>query len=372
MDRSSLNALTVKQAAELLALRREAARTVNGLVKQSDIGEQLGQYKDQVGQWLGDLWNANPNYEQAAQSGQLGQFWDETTRESIRNALLGGAAGGGLGALKSVVSGDDELLNNMLTGGMLGAAAGGGGTAAYRGLQSVYGPSPTELQDQAKQQEAETQYQDTLGKATQPDSNMGERTLGATAAAMKGRLGDLGEIAQKAYKPGVISRTVSELGETLGSGQGLSGFDLNAVQGGPQDKMFGTTDLAIGGGLAGLGLGKLHNRAAMARRLKGATPEQLNAAGFYPEQQAGIRAARDPNFFRRPSPGRAMSEMTYRGLSGNYQPFNFRQKYRRFMGRGRRAMPYGLGLLGALAGAYEGSKGVNEPSGTQQMMQWLQ
>lgn len=109
-------AITIDQAAEMLAQRRFASAQVGGLVKAAD-------WKDTT-------------------------FGTDMGTGTLRNTLIGGGLGAGIGALSGYANADEDdgmggALRGAVRGGVSGGALGGGATLGYHALKNLITPDPT-------------------------------------------------------------------------------------------------------------------------------------------------------------------------------------------------------------------------------------
>jgi hypothetical protein len=403
MDRSSLNALTVKEAAELLAMRREASRMVGGIVKKADTAQQLAQYRDQIGNWLGNtanqagqwyganvqphlskLLNTSPNYAAASRTGDMGQYWQDTGLEALRNALIGGGIGAGAGGLKSLATGSD-FWDDVSAGGLAGAGIGAAGTAAYRGAEGFMGPSTTETQTKTKA-DLDAQAANALQEAVkQPDATADTKLRGATDAAMRLDPAGVGNSLGAMPRSGIMTRGLSELGGQLKDDP--QPFNMRNVLGRGDDNTIGTLEGAIMGGAPMAAAGVASNRTAVMPLLQRMSDDQLKGHGFTPAQIQVIKNQPRADFFSGP---RTWSDMATDYKPQDFQPkplkpgqvpkggfkapkpgevSQFRGNALRALGA-RRHLPKGLGALGAAFGAYEGSKARGEDQYPEVMADW--
>ena len=348
MDRSSLNALTLEKAAELLATRREASRLMGGFVKRAVNWEQLKGYLGQAGDYAKGIWNAKPDAAQLAQPGG-GDYWKSVSQEALRNALLGGAGGAGLGALKSLISGDDDMLGNALTGGLAGSALGGAGTAAYRGLDAAGAPKQTDALNAATQAQVERLL---------TDRSPVENVKGLTQK-------HLGFDVDKSPTAKAIADAAEQVMPNANS----------------DARRIGYLPHVAGGAAVGNAAGRLINRAMLPRTINQNFSIEAPGGGVPASAAAAATSIGGQSFLRRdpippvPAPGtpappprprgyvlervlpKAMRYDTYRPDS--VVPAQFSQQVRTAQGW-RNHLPKSLGLVGAGLGAMAARK----PPGT--------
>ena len=356
MDRSSLNTLTLEKAAELLAVRREASRVMGGLVKCSLDLEQLKSYLAQAGGRLKDVWNAKPDTASLSQPGGSGDYWKAVGQESLRNALLGGVGGAGIGALKGLITGDD-VLGDAITGGLAGGTLGGLGTAAYRGFDAGSAPNQSDSINAAERQQIEDRKNSR--SVVEQSKGLAQEHLGLNVDAHP---------ASKAVADGIeaVMPNTNSDARQLGYGAHVAG-----------------------GAGAGYGLGLMANRLMLPRTIRqnfsvlkpnGDVPSAVSTAGtatgdpLWMTSQHGMDMAKGkvpPGTLPPTAPATAKpsrfprfqmfadrrNPATYRppGVSVN----TFNKQINQAQGW-RKRMPMGLGLLGAGLGAMEARK----PAGT--------
>jgi len=313
MDRSSLNQITVNQAAEILAVRRAASASIGGLIKVSFDMKDLQGYGNQIGNYAKNMWNSvpTPNLEAATASGDMGQYWTDTAKESLRNALAGGAIGGGIGGLKSLISGDGDFFGGLASGGLTGAALGGAGTGLYRGGRALMSPSATKVQEEAAakatEEERKVHKQNVIDASNQANATPGHHARAAFLAAtgvdpvemsenlnlFGGDESDTARHLKRINRPGILHRGVENLAEyTFGDKR----HQQDLFQGPPstwdnplgalnQDN-FGTLDQAAIGGTIGYTGPKVFNRAMLGHDLH-------NTYGDVTKQRELARLARN-------------------------------------------------------------------------------
>ena len=339
MDRSSLNALTLEKAAELLATRREASRLMGGFVKRAVNWEQLKGYLGQAGDYAKGIWNAKPDVAQLTQPGG-GDYWKSVSQEALRNALLGGAGGAGLGALKSLISGDEDMLGSAITGGLAGGALGGAGTAAYRGLDAAGAPKQTDALNAATQARVEQQL---------TDRSPVENAKGLTQK-------HLGFDVDKSPTAKAVADVVEQVMPNANS----------------DARRLGYLPHVAGGAAVGNAAGRLINRAMLPYTInRNFSPEDGSGGGVSATASASSTATGAPALLRR-APGatapprgyvaeralpRAMRYDTYRPET--VPPAQFARQVQMAQGW-RNHLPKALGLAGAGLGAMEARK----PPGT--------
>lgn len=310
MNRSYLNSLNVKEAAEILAVRRAASASVNGLVKQAEPG--------QLQQWLeairnagsgafdaakgmgGDAWNklkeyggnawdavpegsfkdlgnavrdAKPDLSVATQTNNMPKYWEDVGHEALRNALIGGGIGGGLGALRGALSDDETVLGGLMSGGLTGATLGGAGTGLYRGWDTLASPGSHQV-NQDKADEAGKQLGVNLNQISS-DSN--QKIIPRAEAGVRGLLASVGvgvpttDDVQEAG--GDITNLVKP--KLLTEGVGPTSSEL-------QQGVTGGATGAAGGAATGGLVGAMFDQADIPRKIRSLSgdPAKLQALGF--------------------------------------------------------------------------------------------
>lgn len=360
MDRSSLNALTLEKAAELLATRREASRLVGGFVKRAVDWEQLKGYLGQAGDYAKGIWNAKPDPAQLAQAGG-GDYWKSVSQEALRNALLGGAGGAGLGALKSLINGDDDMLGSAITGGLAGGALGGAGTAAYRGLNASLAPKQTDAMQAAEQAQIDKRKN---------DPNLVEK--------VKGQLQQhFGVDVDKSPTTKAVADIINEfVPQDLLSADMPNPVTTVAPNENSAERPWGYKTHVLGGGVVGNATGRLINRLLLPHTIRNNFSAEPAGGGIPPSTTAAATATGQPTLLAS-IPGMGLANQrslhprrltqtfnphkllyeTYRPAS--VPPSQFATQVRMAQGW-RNRLPMGLGLVGAGLGAMEARK----PPGT--------
>lgn len=371
MDRSSLNQLDLPGAVDLLARRRLASQQVGGFIKVSFDQATLGRWRDSLMEAAGKakgtlsdaasgIWNAKPDLQAATQSGNMGQYWSDTAREALRNALIGGGVGGSIGALKGIISGDDDVLGNMASGGLVGATIGGGGTGLYRGGKALFAPSKTQQDQELATIEGIIQRQKAIDAARQNSAGPAQR-IGALWSMLVNRQGtgeEAADIAMGIPRGGMLTRAV--MGQNVLPNQG--------------EKYLGTAEKAMGGGGLGWLLGHGINRSFLRR-------DMLNAGQSGPGVSApkggtgGSQIPVDPTAWTATTAGgasgrwlptRANMGRWVRECSPEYwrhkgsRPADFYGALREQRGNFRNKLPRRLATLGAFAGLLSGSSAPDD------------
>lgn len=327
MDRSSLNALTLEKAAELLATRREASRLIGGFVKRSLDLEQLKGYLSQAGDYAKGVWNAKPDSSLLSQPGGSGDYWKSVSQEALRNALIGGAGGAGLGALKGLISGDD-VLGDAVTGGLTGGLLGGAGTAAYRGLDAASAPNQTQIK-----------IDDRLN-----DRSPVENAKGLTQQ-------HFGFDVDKSPTAKAVADTAEKVMPNANSDARQWGYGTHV----------------LGGAAIGNAAGRVINRALLPHTIRQNFSAKRPAGGVPPSAAAAATATEQPSLLSsRPGMAAAKSwslhprKMLYRTYRPTVvPPAQFNREVQMAQGW-RNRLPTGLGLVGAGIGAME----ARQPAGT--------